>query len=85
MSSFKNAINKRKYRERSQPEKREHLGFLEKKKDYKLRAKNYHEKEEKLNKLRVKASLRNPDEFYNKMNKSQLKVFFFFMGRMILV
>jgi hypothetical protein len=31
MSTLKNAIPKRKYRERDQPKRREHLGFLEKK------------------------------------------------------
>lgn len=43
-STFKNVVPRRKYRERVQPAGREHLGFLQKKKDYKVRAKNYHEK-----------------------------------------
>lgn len=43
-STFKNRAPKRKYRERVQPADREHLGFLQKKKDYKVRAKNYHAK-----------------------------------------
>ncbi|CAG9331515.1 unnamed protein product [Blepharisma stoltei] len=70
MSTWKNAIPKRKYRERSQPSRRKHLGMLEKHQDYKLRAKDYHEKEDKLNILRDKAYFRNPDEFYFKMIKS---------------
>lgn len=51
MSSWKNVINQRKYRERGQLKEREHLGFLEKKKDYKLRAVNYHKKEDQMKKL----------------------------------
>ena len=78
MSSFKNSIPKRKYRERGQLKKREGLGFLEKKQDYKIRAINYHQKQDKLDKLRLKASLKNPDEFYFKMIKSKTQVFFEF-------
>ena len=78
MSSFKNAIPKRKYRERAQLKKRESLGFLEKKQDYKRRAINYHQKQDKLDQLRLKASLKNPDEFYFKMINSKTQVKFFF-------
>ncbi len=62
----------RKYRERSQPQRRAKLGLLEKKKDYKERAKNYHQKEDTLNKLREKAAMRNPDEFYMKMGIAKM-------------
>ena len=62
----------RKYRERSQPERREKLGLLEKKRDYKERATDYHKKEKTLNKLREKAALKNPDEFYMKMSKAKM-------------
>ena len=78
MSSFKNSIPKRKYRERGQLKKREGLGFLEKKQDYKIRAINYHQKQDKLDKLRLKASLKNPDEFYFKMIKSKTQVILLF-------
>jgi|JI6StandDraft_1071083.scaffolds.fasta_scaffold726446_1 U3 small nucleolar RNA-associated protein 11 len=70
-STFKNRIPKRKYRERAQPAGREHLGLLEKKQDYKARAKNYHQKSDMINKLKVKANLKNEDEFYFKMNKGK--------------
>jgi len=73
LASMKNVIPKRKYRERSQPEKRKHLGLLEKKGDYKLRAKDYHAKEDKINQLKTKARLRNPDEFYFKMVNSKVE------------
>ena len=80
MKSWKKAVPMRKYRERSQPQRREKLGLLEKKKDYKERAKNYHEKEKALSiisrnfvdKLREKAALKNPDEFYMKMTKARM-------------
>lgn len=70
MSSLRNAVKRITHKERSQPQARSHLGLLEKKKDYKLRANDYHLKEEKLKAMRSKAELRNPDEFYFGMNRS---------------
>ena len=70
-STFKNRLPKRKYRERAQPEARAHLGALEKKKDYKARATNYHKKEDMLNQLKTKAALKNDDEFYFQMAKGK--------------
>ncbi|KAJ1687080.1 hypothetical protein LUZ63_018470 [Rhynchospora breviuscula] len=67
MSSLRNAIPRRAHKERAQPQSRKRFGLLEKHKDYVLRAKNFHRKEETLKKLREKASFRNPDEFYFKM------------------
>ncbi|XP_057547547.1 probable U3 small nucleolar RNA-associated protein 11 [Amaranthus tricolor] len=63
MSSIRNAIPKRTYKERSQPASRKKFGFLEKHKDYVIRAREYHKKEETLRKLKEKAANRNPDEF----------------------
>lgn len=60
------------HKERSQPTNRAHLGILEKKKDYKIRAKNYHHKQDVLRTLREKASMKNPDEFYFGMKNSAL-------------
>lgn len=68
----------REHRERSQPERRQKWGLLEKHKDYVIRAKNYHSKQDRLKKLREKALNRNPDEFYFKMIKSQCKVIIFY-------
>lgn len=73
MSSLRNAVKRVTHKERSQPQKRQHLGMLEKKKDYKERAVDYHRKEDRIKKLREKASMRNPDEFYFGMNSSKVK------------
>lgn len=75
MSSFRKALKsqQRNHKERSQPGFRKHLGFLEKKKDYKLRADDYHKKQNTIAALQKKALDKNPDEFYFKMVSSQLK------------
>ncbi|KAL2894331.1 putative U3 small nucleolar RNA-associated protein 11 [Bienertia sinuspersici] len=71
MSSIKNAISKRTYKERSQPASRKKFGFLEKHKDYVIRAREYHKKEDTLRRLKEKAANRNPDEFYFRMIRSK--------------
>lgn len=71
MSSFsKNIIPRRIHKERSQPAHRQQKhGLLEKKKDYKQRAKYYNKRAARLKLLKEKASFRNPDEFYHAMSR----------------
>ena len=71
--AMRNLLKTRTYRERSQPAARQHLGHLEKHKDYVLRARDFHKKEDRLNKLREKASMRNPDEYYMKMAHTKME------------
>ena len=73
MSSLRNAVKRITHKERSQPVSRQHLGLLEKKKDYKVRSRDYHRKQDALAILRRKAAERNPDEFYFGMNRSAVK------------
>jgi len=72
--SFKKSQKSRQkpHRERAQIEEREYLGFLEKKKDYVARAKDFKGKQARLKSLKRKALERNPDEFYWKMTKTKL-------------
>ncbi|KAL7489170.1 hypothetical protein ACHAW6_014882 [Cyclotella cf. meneghiniana] len=72
MSSLRNAVKRITHKERSQPTARAHLGLLEKKKDYRLRSTDYKAKQSQLRALRIKASNRNPDEFYMGMNSAHV-------------
>lgn len=73
-SSLRNSIHRRNHKERSQLAHRSKLGFLEKHKDYVKRARDYHSKQDRLTRLRQKASERNKDEFYFSMNKEKTRV-----------
>ena len=73
MSSFRKAAPRKTHKERSQLHSREHLGLLEKKKDYQLRAKDFYKKKEILKKLQQKANFKNEDEFYHKMISTSTK------------
>eukprot|EP01102_Stenamoeba_stenopodia_P001221 TRINITY_DN11057_c0_g1_i1.p1 TRINITY_DN11057_c0_g1~~TRINITY_DN11057_c0_g1_i1.p1 ORF type:complete len:252 (-),score=79.98 TRINITY_DN11057_c0_g1_i1:67-822(-) len=73
MSAFDKVHKGKAHKERSQPSYRKHKGLLEKKKDYKARAKDYQFKKRKLKALKRKAALRNPDEFYFGMNHTHLE------------
>ena len=72
LKNIKKYIPKRKYRERAQLESRKKLGLLEKKSDYKLRAEDYHKKENQYKKLKEQARTKNPDEFYHRMLKAKI-------------
>jgi len=64
MSSLRNSLHRRNHKERSQLAHRARFGILEKHKDYVLRAKDYHSKQDRIRTLQRKAAGRNKDEFY---------------------
>ncbi|NXD27055.1 UTP11 protein, partial [Spelaeornis formosus] len=74
-AAFRKAAKARQrpHRERAQPAARTKLGLLEKKKDYRLRARDYHKKQNALRAMQKKALDKNPDEFYFKMIRAELK------------
>jgi len=69
---MRNAVKRVTHKERSQPHDRRKLGLLEKHKDYVERAKDFHKKRMTINTLKMKAHNRNPDEFYQNMNRSKV-------------
>lgn len=71
MSSLRNVVKRREHKERGQLQERKKLGLLEKHKDYVQRARDYNSKQKRLRTMQVKASFRNPDEFYFRMNTSR--------------
>eukprot|EP00798_Chlamydomonas_sp_ICE-L_P010014 gene10014-7900_t len=73
MPSLNNAAKRKTHKERAQPAHRKKYGLLEKAKDYKKRAKDFHKKEDAIKILRQKAEERNPDEFYFAMEKARTK------------
>ncbi|CAM9653236.1 unnamed protein product [Choristocarpus tenellus] len=73
MSSLRNAVKRVEHKERAQPVARRRLGLLEKHKDYVLRARDYAKKRDHMKALKVKAAMKNPDEFYFAMNKTKTK------------
>lgn len=66
-------IAKKQHRERHQPSDRKKWGLLEKKKDYRLRAQDYHKKQAHLALLRAKANQANEDEFDYGMIRNKSK------------
>ncbi len=71
-SSLKNVIPKRKYRERSNPTYRANSKPIERHSDYVRRAKRNHLREDTINRLKVKATLKNDNEFTHGMEKARM-------------
>ena len=71
MAKLVHNVQKKQHRERSQTQSRARYGLLEKKKDYKLRAADYHKKQAALKALKEKAKLHNPDEYYHAMTRKK--------------
>ncbi|CAM9158500.1 unnamed protein product [Discosporangium mesarthrocarpum] len=73
MSSLRNAVKRIEHKERAQPATRKKLGLLEKHKDYVLRARDFGKKRDRMKALKLKASMKNPDEFYFGMHRTKTK------------
>ncbi|GBF94859.1 hypothetical protein Rsub_08031 [Raphidocelis subcapitata] len=73
VSSLANAIKRKTHKERAQPAARSKYGLLEKKKDYRQRARDFHRKEKAIKALQRKAEERNPDEFYFSMERASTR------------
>ncbi|PVH17874.1 uncharacterized protein CXQ87_000775 [Candidozyma duobushaemuli] len=71
MAKLVHNVQKKQHRERSQTSDRAKYGLLEKKKDYRLRAADYHKKQAALKALRQKAAQYNPDEYYHAMTRKR--------------
>ena len=69
--SLRKSLHRRTHRERGQLAHRAKYGLLEKHKDYVLRARDYHTKQDRLTRLRQKAADRNKDEFYFAMKNER--------------
>ena len=50
-SSLRNSLHRRNHKERSQLSHRQRVGILEKHKDYVLRARDYHSKQDRIKRL----------------------------------
>lgn len=77
-SSLRNAHHRRNHKERGQLTSRRALGFLEKHSDYVKRARDWHSKQDRLQRLKEKAATRNEDEFYFAMLRKKTQVGPFF-------
>ena len=71
MAKLVHNVQKKQHRERAQPGDRKRYGLLEKKKDYQLRARDYHQKQATLKSLKQKVQARNPDEYYHAMTNKK--------------
>lgn len=71
MAKLVHNVQKKQHKERSQTLDRAKYGLLEKKKDYKLRAADFHKKQAALKVLKQKAAQYNPDEYYHAMTRKK--------------
>ncbi|WLF76556.1 hypothetical protein PVL30_000258 [Lodderomyces elongisporus] len=69
MARLVHNVQKKQHRERGQKDSRARYGLLEKKKDYRLRAADYHKKQAALKALKERAKQHNPDEYYHAMTR----------------